>query len=298
MSSSAMRNLRDVPLPDAVDTTTDGAFVRLSVTELDWLLNQTEDLSQQYPDAAGETLQAMLLAKRLSPVQHLVTQLQDRAATYQHTIRSGKLPDYLQTDLIASFLNALNPHFKNYSDPQCFVLSLQRDSEYLRAQLHIDTQAVGEPVALAYRYALDHALLVEHQGQVYAISPDQLVQVMRLSENEWQGEGTVVQAHGGAPLPIGRVRELHTLFGPDMATSVRAHDHAPLPIGAAPRPVNLLLMHTQDAVRVDQILGHHRRLIRPIHLPVNPLPWLSGGSRLPDGRVALHIELTHLPDMN
>ncbi len=271
----AMDNLHDVPRPDAGDTVPDGSWVTLQTTELDRLLHQVESLSHQYPDTTAEALQATLLAKRLSPIKDLITPLCTRAAHYQHTIRADNLPEYLQTDLIAPLLSALEPHLKNYTDPECFVLSLERCSEHIQAQFYVDTCAVGEPVMLAYRYALDEALLVEHQSQVYAISPQQLVQVVRLPATELQDPVT----HAGAEY---RVRELHTLFAPEQTA-------APLP-----DTVRLLLTRTQDALRVDQILGYHRRLIRPVSLPGRPLSWLSGGSLLPDGRIAWHIELHHL----
>lgn len=274
-----MDNLRDVPLPEVADTPIDGPSVRLYTTELDDLLDQFEHLSHQHPEAA-ETLQATLLAKRLSPIRHLITPLNARAAHYRHQIRPDRLPPCLQTDLIAPLLNGLESYLKSYTDPECLGLRLERGSEHIQAQLYTDTRTIGKPVTLAYRYALDEALLVEHRDQVYAISPQHLIQVVRLPRKEWQGDDTTVRAHGRAPVPIGCVRELHTLFESEQTTS-------PLP-----DTVNLLLTRTQGTLRVDQILGYRRRLIRPISLPGSPLPWLSGGSRLPDGRIALHIELS------
>ncbi len=275
MPRSVLDHLRDVPLPDFGDTVPDGPYVKLYTTELDRLLHQVESLSHQYPDATAEVLQAALLAKRLSPIQDLITPLNAQAAHYQHTIRADGLSAYLQTDLIEPLLSALEPYLKSHTDPEYFALRLKRGSEHIQAQLYTDNGAIGEPVVLAYQYALDEALLVEHQGQVYAISPQQLMQVVRLPGTELRDTVT----HAGT---LYRLRELHTLFAPEQTASPR------------PGTVNLLLTRTQDALRVEQILGYHRRLIRPICLPGHPLPWLSGGSLLPDGRIAWHIELNSL----
>ncbi len=273
-------NLRDIPLPDSYvcDEPQDTACIALRTSELDWLLHQAETLQHQCPTvAAAEALHAALLAKRLSPIQHLMTPLQAQAARYQHTVWLDSRQDYVQTDLIVPLLSGLESHLKTYSDPSDFALRLQRNSQVLQAQLYLDTQAIGEPVTLDYQYALEGVLLVEHQDQVYAFLPDQLLRVARIPGSTQQESLT----YDGITY---RLSELHALFtsGQTLSAGMLAGD------------MTVLLTHTQDAVRVDRVIGYRRRLIRPIRLSQMHLSWLSGGSLLPGGRIALHIELTSL----
>jgi hypothetical protein len=273
--------LRDIPLPDGYVCAElqDTACIALRTQELDWLLHQAETLQHQCPTvAAAETLQAALLAKRLSPIQQLMAPLQAQAARYQHTVWLDDCrQDYVQTDLIVPLLSGLEPHLKTYSDPSRFALRLRRDSQAIQAQLYLATQAVGESVTLDYQYALEGALLVEHQAQVYAVSPDQLLRVERIPSNTSQDPLT----YDGVTYQLRAWQALFTP-GPTLPVEVFSEDMA------------VLLTHTQDAVCVDRIIGYRRRLIRPICLSPRHCPWLSGGSLLPDGRIALHIELTEL----
>lgn len=269
--------------------------VNFSHAELDWMLDQIETLNNQ--QGSGDRLQAALLAKRLTPIQQVIEQLQQRiniiANPYDKHVRLSVYTSesVLQTDQIRPLVRALKPQLSTaIRQAEHLHLYLQRDNTQVNVQLEANDQSIGELIQLPYRYALGHALLIEHQDQTYAVADASLEKVVRVANDECHLETAVPYiTHTEHDYLI---RDLGCLLNGQSSITVPSY----------PEKITLLLVSTVTDVRyaipVNSIIGHYQLLIKPIGKPLNCIPWFTGGSCLPQGKVALHLQLDKLVAMS
>lgn len=147
-------------------------------------------------------------------------------------------------------------------------------------------QGVSFIIRLPLTLAITDALLVELAGEIYAIPHTSVEGVVRVSRQEleacYSGQQTVYSYAGqdyqvrymGSMLNVGQVnlsdqRKWYPLL------LVRAGDH-------------------HVAMQVDGLLGNRQIVVKSVGVQVSTVRWISGGTILGDGRVALILDVTAL----
>lgn len=159
----------------------------------------------------------------------------------------------------------------------------------LGGSLDISSQAdqgTSFVIRLPLTLAITDALLVELGGEIYAIPHSSVEGVVRVSRQEleacYSGQQRVYSYAGqdyqvrymGSMLNVGRVnlsdqRKWYPLL------LVRAGDH-------------------HVAMQVDGLLGNRQIVVKSVGVQVSTVRWISGGTILGDGRVALILDVTAL----
>jgi chemosensory pili system protein ChpA (sensor histidine kinase/response regulator) len=122
--------------------------------------------------------------------------------------------------------------------------------------------------------------------------------------------GTLYAVPHGTALAVARVERARLTAGGDISIRYQDEDYRVLSLVSVleargsrcphrPPPnrrwLPVLLVHAKEqrlALQVDSLIGSQRVMVKPIGPPLGALRWLSGGTLLPDGRVALLLDLT------
>ena len=132
--------------------------------------------------------------------------------------------------------------------------------------------------------AITESLLVEAGGEVFAV-PDATVEgVVRVRREQLEkqfmrGQGEADFSYGGERFVV---RSLGSLLYPDRAPGLGDRSWVPL-----------LLTHSGEhrvALQVERLIGHSQVVVKPVGYHLSALRWLSGGTILGDGRVALILD--------
>ena len=141
-------------------------------------------------------------------------------------------------------------------------------------------------IRLPLTLAISDALLIKLADEVYAIPHTALEGVIRVAKDElrdcYTGEQEQINYAGQA-------YDAHYL-GTFLKTG-----HPVLPDQQKWFPV--LLVHSGEhrvALQVDEVIGNRQIVVKPVGSQLSTISWLSGGTILADGRVALIVDLIAL----
>jgi chemosensory pili system protein ChpA (sensor histidine kinase/response regulator) len=141
-------------------------------------------------------------------------------------------------------------------------------------------------VRLPLTLAVSDALLVELGGEIYAIPHTSVAGVVRIARQELQNcyQGSqAVYNYAGQDY---RVKYLGDLLGVGQVTISEQRKWYPmLLVRAGERHV---------ALQVDEVLGNRQIVVKPVGVQISTVRWISGGTILGDGRVALILDVTAL----
>jgi two-component system chemotaxis sensor kinase CheA len=127
-------------------------------------------------------------------------------------------------------------------------------------------------------------ILVEASGQVYAVDTIGVHRVLRISADDIRSiEGRKILLIAGKPVP------LVTLTG-----SLGLHDSAPLADGAKLSAVVLAAGNRSAAFLVDNLQNEREVVVRALGPRLRHVKCISGGTILPDGRIALILNAADL----
>jgi chemosensory pili system protein ChpA (sensor histidine kinase/response regulator) len=141
-------------------------------------------------------------------------------------------------------------------------------------------------VRLPLTLALVEALLVQLGGEVYAVPHMTIEGAARIARQDLEacfGGGPCDFAYGGQDY---RVVHLGSLLQPGATPELGER-----------RWLAVLLARVGDqrvAFHVDNLIGSQRIVVKPLGPELGSIRWLSGGTILPDGRVALILDLLAL----
>ena len=141
-------------------------------------------------------------------------------------------------------------------------------------------------IRLPLTLAISDALLVELSGEIYAIPHASIEGVVRLSRDELQGYYDDPAASYGYAGQEYQVRYLGSL----------THERQPS-LSDQRKWYPLLLVRAGDhrvALQVDNLLGNRQVVVKPVGPQIGSVLWISGGTILGDGRVALILDVTAL----
>jgi chemosensory pili system protein ChpA (sensor histidine kinase/response regulator) len=143
-------------------------------------------------------------------------------------------------------------------------------------------QGTSFTVRLPLTLAIIEVLLVEVAGEVVAVPHTTIEAVSRISRDEvaacHRGEGTDFSYAGEDYRVLYLGTMLHLVGAPELGER---------------RWLPLLLARSGDqrvAFHVDQLRGSQRIVVKPLGPQLSSIRWLSGGTILPDGRVALILD--------
>jgi chemosensory pili system protein ChpA (sensor histidine kinase/response regulator) len=143
-------------------------------------------------------------------------------------------------------------------------------------------QGTSFTVRLPLTLAIIEVLLVEVAGEVVAVPHTTIEAVSRISRDEvaacHRGEGTDFSYAGEDYRVLYLGSMLHLAGAPELGER---------------RWLPLLLARSGDqrvAFHVDQLRGSQRIVVKPLGPQLSGIRWLSGGTILPDGRVALILD--------
>ncbi|MEJ2424549.1 MAG: Hpt domain-containing protein [Candidatus Thiodiazotropha sp.] len=163
----------------------------------------------------------------------------------------------------------------------------------LGGSLEIDSQpgrGTSFIIRLPLTLAITDALLVRVGEEVYAIPHGSVSAVVRIRRQDLQQ--CYADAQNGFEY-AGKQYKVHYL-GRMMGVG-----HQELQEG--PRWLPLLLLQTgehQVALQVDELLGSHQVVVKSLGKQVGSVRWITGGTILADGRVALILDLAALVRMD
>jgi chemosensory pili system protein ChpA (sensor histidine kinase/response regulator) len=144
-------------------------------------------------------------------------------------------------------------------------------------------------IKLPFTLALTEALLVKVGDEVFAIPYTSIEGVTRVPSQEllacYRGEQAIIQYAGRdyRPKYLGEILEL-TPCGKDAIDEQKKW----LPC--------LLVRHGEHgiAIQVDQMLGSRQIVVKPVGVQISTIRWVTGGTILGDGRVALILDISAL----
>nr|WP_246345648.1 Hpt domain-containing protein [endosymbiont of Lamellibrachia barhami] len=156
----------------------------------------------------------------------------------------------------------------------------------LGGTLGIDSQpgrGTSFTIRLPLTLAITDALLVRIGEEVYAIPHGSVEGVVRISHEElsacYAGE-QVGYSYAGRSYKVENMGQLMMAGAPDLHESAKWFP--------------ILLVHTgehQVALQVDGLLGTRQIVVKPLGKQVSSVPWITGGTILADGRVALILDV-------
>ncbi|RDH90924.1 MAG: hybrid sensor histidine kinase/response regulator [endosymbiont of Seepiophila jonesi] len=156
----------------------------------------------------------------------------------------------------------------------------------LGGTLSIDSQpgrGTSFSIRLPLTLAITDALLVQIGEEVYAIPHGSVEGVVRISHVElsacYAGE-QVGYSYAGRSYKVENMGQLMMAGAPDLHESTKWFP--------------MLLVHTgehQVALQVDGLLGTRQIVVKPLGKQVSSVPWITGGTILADGGVALILDI-------
>jgi chemosensory pili system protein ChpA (sensor histidine kinase/response regulator) len=155
----------------------------------------------------------------------------------------------------------------------------------LSGSFALDTQpgrGTSFTIRLPLTLAIIEAMLVEIAGEVYAVPHATIEAASRIARADleacYRGEGTAFVYAGNDYQVLYLGALLQRPGGPDLGER---------------RFLPLLLARAGDqrvALHVDHVLGSQRIVVKSLGPQLSTIRWLSGGTILPDGRVALILD--------
>lgn len=141
-------------------------------------------------------------------------------------------------------------------------------------------------IRLPFTLAIAEALLVQTAGEVYAIPYGSMDGVVRISRQEIEDCYTGRRdsfSYGGREYGV---RYLGSMLGREAPV---------LPEGQRWFPV--LLVRSGEhrvAVQVDELVGNRQIVVKSVGLQLSSIRWVTGGTILPNGRIALILDMNSL----
>ena len=134
--------------------------------------------------------------------------------------------------------------------------------------------------------AITEVLLIKLHAQIYAVNCNNIEGVVRIAHDDMQkflsGERTYF-AYGKQRYQLCHLDSLLTI---------------PQPTANKPRPWYpcLLVCSSEQsiALRVDDLLGNHQIVVKSLGPQLSTIRWFNGGTILPDGRIALLLDIANL----
>ncbi len=156
----------------------------------------------------------------------------------------------------------------------------------LGGTLSIDSQpgrGTSFTIRLPLTLAITDALLVQIGEEVYAIPHGSVEGVVRISYEELSAcyaDEQVGYSYAGRSYKVENMGQLMMAGAPDLHESTKWFP--------------MLLVHTgehQVALQVDGLLGTRQIVVKPLGKQVSSVPWITGGTILADGGVALILDI-------
>lgn len=138
-------------------------------------------------------------------------------------------------------------------------------------------------IRLPYTLAISECLLVSSGDEVYAVPHSSIKSVIRVPREDLQDGFAVAITHEGINYEI---RYLGAILS-------GLKDEPP----AGQKWYPFLLVDNGEsrvAVRVDSLLGNRNIVVKSVGVQLGTVRWITGGTILPDGRVALIIDMNGL----
>ncbi|RLJ18533.1 hypothetical protein DJ031_11145 [bacterium endosymbiont of Escarpia laminata] len=155
----------------------------------------------------------------------------------------------------------------------------------LGGTLSIDSQpgrGTSFTIRLPLTLAITDALLVQIGEEVYAIPHGSVEGVVRISHEELSAcyaEKQTGYSYAGRSYKVENMGQLMMAGAPELHESAKWFP--------------MLLVHTgehQVALQVDGLLGTRQIVVKPLGKQISSVPWITGGTILADGRVALILD--------
>jgi chemosensory pili system protein ChpA (sensor histidine kinase/response regulator) len=163
----------------------------------------------------------------------------------------------------------------------------------LSGSLEIDSQpgrGTSFSIRLPFTLAITESLLVEIGDDIFAVPHPTMEGVVRISSED------LARSYDGSDPYFSyaghdyHVRYLGALLGTSAATGAEGRKWLPL-----------LLVRAGEhrvAIQVDRILGNRQVVVKSVGTQLSSVRWISGGTILPDGRVALILDVSSLVRMD